>query len=173
MPARGGQGPTLRGAESLRGVPARQGQGPFLFLRKKKRAFTPRRRKVRTTPFPPYGENSVPLPCASSPHKSCAFVGPPGPVFGEFGVEHGGLRLYALFGDQPRPLRPSHSGTGKRIVVLSNCRLAVPLSWQSTVVHLGRHALYKFPAPPQGKHPTESDWASPLRRKRSTLPPRP
>ncbi len=55
--------------------------------------------------------HSVPLPCASSPHKSCAFVGPPGPVFGEFGVEHGGLRLYALFGDPSRPLRPSHSGT--------------------------------------------------------------
>ena len=29
--------------------------------------------------------------------------------------KNGGLRLYALFGDQPRPLRPSHSGTGKRL----------------------------------------------------------
>ena len=104
--------PHLAGPESLRGVPARQGQGPFLFLRKKKRAFTPRRLKVRTTPFPPCGENSVPLPCASSPHKSCAFAGPPGPVYSRLVVENGGLRLYALFGDRPRPLRPSREGTG-------------------------------------------------------------
>ena len=94
------------GAESLRG------QGPFLFLRKKKWFLTPRRRKVRTTPFPPCGENSVPLPCASSPHKSCAFAGPPGPVYGRLVVENGGLRLYALFGDHSRPLRPSREGTG-------------------------------------------------------------
>ena len=110
---RGGQWPPgADKAPPCRGRSPSGGERPFLFLRKKKRSFTPRRRKVRTTPFPPCGENSVPLPCASSPHKSCAFVGPPGPVFGEFGVEHGGLRLYALFGDQPRPLRPSHSGTG-------------------------------------------------------------
>ena len=36
------------------------------------------------------------------------------PVYGWFVVDHGGFRLYALFGDQPRPLRPSHSGTGER-----------------------------------------------------------
>jgi len=29
-----------------------------------------RRRKVRTAPFPPDGENFAPLPCSSSPHKS-------------------------------------------------------------------------------------------------------
>ena len=37
-----------------------------------------------------------------------------GPVYGGFLVVHGGLRLYALFGDQPRPLRPCHCETGKR-----------------------------------------------------------
>ena len=37
-----------------------------------------------------------------------------GPVYGASVVENGGLRLYALFGDQPRPLRPCHWGTGKR-----------------------------------------------------------
>ena len=37
------------------------------------------------------------------------------PVYGGFLVVHGGLRLYALFGDQPRPLRPCHWETGKRL----------------------------------------------------------
>ena len=49
------------------------------------------------------------------------------PVYGGLVVENGGLRLYALFGDHSRPLRPSHSGTGKT-VVLSGRRLLVPLS---------------------------------------------
>ena len=37
------------------------------------------------------------------------------PVYGWFVVDHGGLRLYALFGDQPRPLRPCHWGTERRL----------------------------------------------------------
>ena len=59
---------------------ALRGQKPFLFLRKKKRFLTPKKKL--------------------------------GPVYGGLVVEDGGLRLYALFGDQPRPLRPCHSGTG-------------------------------------------------------------
>ena len=80
------EGPAVRrglvarqGAESLRGAPARRGCGspprgqkPFLFLRKKKRFLTPKKKM--------------------------------GPVYGGFLVVHGGLRLYTLFGDQPRPL---------------------------------------------------------------------
>ena len=73
MAARGGQGLTLRGAESLRG------ERPFLFLRKKKRSFTPKKKR--------------------------------GPVYDGFGVDYGGLRLSALFGDHSRPLRPSRPGT--------------------------------------------------------------
>ena len=38
MAARGRQGPSLRGPESLRG------ERPFLFLRKKKRSFTPKKK---------------------------------------------------------------------------------------------------------------------------------
>ena len=79
-----------QGAESLRGAPARRGCGspprgqkPFLFLRKKKRFLTPKKKM--------------------------------GPVYGEFLVVHGGFRLYALFGDQPRPLRPCHWGTERRL----------------------------------------------------------
>ena len=34
-----------------------------------------------------------------------------GPVYGGFLVVHGGLRLYALFEDHSRPLRPSRPGT--------------------------------------------------------------
>ena len=30
------------------------------------------------------------------------------PVYGAFQGQNGGMRLYALFGDQPRPLRPCH-----------------------------------------------------------------
>ena len=94
------------GAESLRG------QGPFLFLRKKKRFLTPRRRKVRTTPFPPCGENSVPLPCASSPHKSFAFAGAPGRSSGRLRASTAACGFPRCGVDHSRPLRPSHSGTG-------------------------------------------------------------
>ena len=62
---------------------------------------------------PPCGGYPLHSIRSSSPHKSCAFAGVPGPVYGRLVVENGGLRLYALFGDQPRPLRPCHWGTGK------------------------------------------------------------
>ena len=69
------------GAAPSRGRSPLRGERPFLFLRKKKRSFTPKKKR--------------------------------GPVYGGFGVDYGGFRLYALFGDQPRPLRPCHWGTGK------------------------------------------------------------
>ena len=46
----GWQGATLRGPDALRGCGSPpQGQGPFLFLRKKKRALTPKKKKGRST----------------------------------------------------------------------------------------------------------------------------
>ena len=79
----------------------------------------------RNGPSPLVRTNSISLhpPCggyplysihSSSPHKSCAFAGPPGRSTGHWYWENGGFRLYALFGDQSRPLRPSHGGTEKR-----------------------------------------------------------
>ncbi len=79
----------------------------------------------RNGPSPLVRTNSISLhpPCggyplysihSSSPHKSCAFAGPPGRSTGRCYWENGGFRLYALFGDQSRPLRPSHGGTEKR-----------------------------------------------------------
>ena len=58
-----------------------RGERPFLFLRKKKRSFTLKKKR--------------------------------GPVYGRFRVKNGGLRLSYGIGDPSRPLRPSHSGTGK------------------------------------------------------------
>ena len=97
---------------TLRGAASRRGQKPFLFPRKKKRFLTPRRRKVRTTSFPPCGENSVPLPCASSPHKSCAFAGAPGRSSGRLRASTAACGFPLCGVDHSRPLRPSRAGTG-------------------------------------------------------------
>ena len=82
MAARGWKGAALRGVRlPAAGAESLRGQKPFLFLRKKKRFLTPKKKL--------------------------------GPVYGKYLVDHGGVHLYALFGDQPRPLRPFHWGTGR------------------------------------------------------------
>ena len=110
MAARGRQGPTLQGPESLRG------ERPFLFLRKKKRSFTPKKKK--------------------------------GPVYGAFLL--GKRRLAALRTVvRTTPGRYGHPMVeqGKE-VVLSNCRLAVPLSRQSAAAAWrGHRASHNSPLP--------------------------
>ena len=124
----GWQGAALRGAESLRGCGCPpQGQGPFLFLRKKKRSLTPRQNEFHSAPSPCGG---YPLHSirSSSPHKSCAFAGAPGPVYGALMQRK--RRLASL----RTVVRTSPGRYGHPMVeqgwflVLSCGRLALPLS---------------------------------------------
>ena len=101
------------GAESLRGVPARQGQGPFLFLRKKKRALTPRQNEFHSAPSPCGGYPLYSIR-SSSPHKSSAFAGPPGArSMSGLGWKTAACGFTLCGEDHSRPLRPCHWGTGK------------------------------------------------------------
>ena len=153
MAARGGQGLTLRGPESLRGVPARQGQGSFLFLRKKKRALTPRQNEFHSAPSPWGDIRSIPF-VLPLPTKAALLRGPPwGPVYGGFLVVHGGLRLSALFGDQPRPLRPSHCRTEKSCGSICGPPGGATLAAECGGAP-GASRPIKSPAPPQGRHLT-------------------
>ena len=75
------------------------------------------------------------------------------PVYGAFQGQNGGLRLYALFGDQPRPLRPCHGGIG------TDCGSIWPPPGGATLAAecgMARrvHHTWHSPAPPQGRHLT-------------------
>ena len=64
---------------------------------------------------PPCGGYPLHSIHSSSPHKSCAFAGPPGQSTGHWYWENGGFRLYTLFGDQPRSLRPAVGEQGQAV----------------------------------------------------------
>ena len=107
-----------------------QGQGPFLFLRKKKRALTLRQNKFRFDPSP-CGGHPLHSICSSSPHKSCAFAGPP---------EGAGLRsrlwtytaadIFRMNMGTPSGRYGLSLRRGDGSVVLSARRLIVLLAWQ-------------------------------------------
>ena len=113
--------PHLAGPESLRGVPARQGQGPFLFLRKKKRSFTPKKKRgpvygrlvvenggLRLSAL--FGDHSRPLrPCHGGTGTGCGSIHPPpagASPKAEYGSALRGARRFTLWGATTRRAIP-------------------------------------------------------------------